>query len=110
MFAKGAGAQDVEGHGCTWIMRYFVVRRSGMMGRDRMGGHFSGVEIFMARLFEKLVIRGVQMRNRLGVSPMCMYSSVNGYANDWHLVHLGSRAVGGYGLVIAEATAVEARG
>ncbi len=64
----------------------------------------------MAKLFEKFSIRGVEFRNRLGVSPMCMYSSVNGYANDWHLVHLGSRAVGGFGLIFAEATAVEARG
>lgn len=64
----------------------------------------------MAHLFEELKVRGVTLRNRVGVSPMCQYSSVDGYANDWHLVHLGSRAVGGAGLVIAEATAVEARG
>jgi 2,4-dienoyl-CoA reductase-like NADH-dependent reductase (Old Yellow Enzyme family) len=64
----------------------------------------------MPSLFDSVTFRSVTLRNRLGVSPMCMYSSNNGYANDWHLVHLGSRAVGGYGLVIAEATAVEARG
>ena len=50
------------------------------------------------------------MRNRIAVSPMCQYSSVDGFATDWHLVHLGSRAVGGAGLVVAEATAVTADG
>ena len=64
----------------------------------------------MAHLFEPLILRGVTLRNRIGVSPMCQYSSEDGLANDWHLVHLGSRASGGAGLVIAEATAVEARG
>ncbi len=64
----------------------------------------------MAHLFEPLTLRGVTLRNRIGVSPMCQYSCENGMATDWHLVHLGSRAVGGAALVIAEATAVEARG
>ena len=61
-------------------------------------------------LYEPLTLRGVTMRNRIGVSPMCEYSSTDGFADDWHLVHLGSRAVGGAGLVIAEATAVTADG
>ncbi|HEY4184395.1 MAG TPA: NADH:flavin oxidoreductase/NADH oxidase [Polyangia bacterium] len=61
-------------------------------------------------LFDPFVLRGVTVRNRIGVSPMCQYSSVDGLADDWHLVHLGSRAVGGAGLVFTEATAVEARG
>ena len=64
----------------------------------------------MTHLFEPFTLRGVTLRNRIGVSPMCQYSCVDGMATDWHLVHLGSRAVGGAGLVIAEATAVEARG
>ena len=64
----------------------------------------------MSHLFDPLVLRGVTLRNRIGVSPMCQYSSEDGFANDWHLVHLGSRAAGGAGLVIVEATAVEARG
>ena len=64
----------------------------------------------MAQLFDALRVRGVTLRNRVGMSPMCEYSSENGYANDWHLVHLGSRAAGGVGLVLTEATAVEARG
>ncbi len=64
----------------------------------------------MPHLFEPLVLRGVTLRNRIGVSPMCQYSAEDGMANDWHLVHLGARAVGGAGLVVAEATAVEARG
>src|SRR5271169_2099688 len=57
-------------------------------------------------LFTPLKIRGVTFRNRIAVSPMCQYSSSEGLANDWHLVHLGSRAVGGAGLVFVEATAV----
>src|SRR5580658_4825792 len=59
-----------------------------------------------AHLFAPLQIREVNLRNRIGVSPMCQYSSVDGFANDWHLVHLGSRAVGGAGLVFTEASAV----
>ncbi len=57
-------------------------------------------------IFSPLRIRGVEFRNRIAVSPMCQYSSEDGMANDWHLVHLGSRAVGGAGLVFVEATAV----
>ncbi len=64
----------------------------------------------MPSLFDPLKIKDVELRNRIGVSPMCQYSSHDGVANDWHLVHLGSRAVGGAGLVMAEATAVEPRG
>ena len=64
----------------------------------------------MSHLFEPMTIRGITLRNRIGVSPMCMYSYTDGFSNDWQVVHLGSRAVGGAGLIIAEATAVEARG
>jgi 2,4-dienoyl-CoA reductase-like NADH-dependent reductase (Old Yellow Enzyme family) len=61
-------------------------------------------------LFTPLNIRAVTFRNRIGVSPMCQYSSRDGFADDWHFVHLGSRAIGGAGLVIAEATAVTPEG
>lgn len=61
-------------------------------------------------LFDPLVIKSVTFRNRLAVSPMCQYSSNDGFAADWHLVHLGSRATGGAGMVMMEATAVEPRG
>jgi 2,4-dienoyl-CoA reductase-like NADH-dependent reductase (Old Yellow Enzyme family) len=64
----------------------------------------------MAQLFDTLTVRGLTLRNRVGLSPMCEYSSENGYATDWHLVHLGARAAGGAGLVMTEAAAVEARG
>jgi 2,4-dienoyl-CoA reductase-like NADH-dependent reductase (Old Yellow Enzyme family) len=64
----------------------------------------------MSLLFTPLPVRGVTLRNRIIVSPMCMYSSDNGFANDWHMVHLGSRAVGGAGAIITEATAVTADG
>src|SRR5688572_12784841 len=57
-----------------------------------------------------LSIRSVELRNRIVMSPMCQYSSTNGLANDWHLVHLGSRAAGGVGLVFVEATAVTSHG
>ena len=62
-------------------------------------------------LFAPLKIRGVNLKNRIAVSPMCQYSSQNdGHPEDWHLVHLGSRAVGGAGLVFSEATAVNPEG
>jgi len=64
----------------------------------------------MPHLFEPLTVRGITLRNRIGVSPMCMYSYVDGFSNDWQVTHLGARATGGAGLVIAEATAVEPRG
>src|SRR5665213_3323 len=60
-----------------------------------------------AGLFDPLQIREIKFRNRILVSPMCQYSSIDGFANDWHLVHLGSRAVGGAAAVFVEATAVE---
>src|SRR5476651_2330232 len=60
----------------------------------------------MANLFNEYRLKDVVLRNRIAVSPMCQYSSDNGFPNDWHLVHLGSRAVGGAGLVMVEATAV----
>lgn len=64
----------------------------------------------MSLLFSPLALRSLTLKNRIVVSPMCQYSSEEGFANDWHLVHLGSRAVGGAGLVIAEATAVSPEG
>jgi 2,4-dienoyl-CoA reductase-like NADH-dependent reductase (Old Yellow Enzyme family) len=64
----------------------------------------------MPGLFDPLTLKSVTLRNRIGVSPMCQYSSFDGMATDWHLVHLGSRAVGGAALVMVEATAVEPRG
>ena len=63
-----------------------------------------------AKLLSPLTIRGVALRNRIGVSPMCQYCCTDGLADDWHLVHLGSRAVGGAGLVFAEATSVAPEG
>ncbi|CAN5735072.1 NADH:flavin oxidoreductase/NADH oxidase [soil metagenome] len=64
----------------------------------------------MPSVFAPLKIRTVELKNRLVVSPMCQYSSEDGFANDWHLVHLGSRAVGGASLIITEATAVSPEG
>ena len=64
----------------------------------------------MPNLFDPLSIRDVTLPNRIVVSPMCQYSCANGFANDWHLVHLGSRAVGGAGLVMTEAAAVAPEG
>ena len=64
----------------------------------------------MSHLFDPLTIKSITLRNRIGVSPMCQYSSKDGVANDWHVVHLGSRAIGGASLVIVEATAVSPEG
>ncbi|HBG08014.1 MAG: oxidoreductase [Geobacteraceae bacterium GWC2_58_44] len=64
----------------------------------------------MSRLFTPLTLRELSIRNRIFVSPMCQYSSREGIPGDWHLVHLGSRAVGGAGLVMVEASAVSAQG
>ena len=61
-------------------------------------------------LLSPLSIRGVTFRNRIVMSPMCQYSATDGMANDWHLVHLGSRAAGGVALVMVEATAVTPEG
>ena len=64
----------------------------------------------MALLFSPLQLRSIELKNRIVVSPMCQYSAEDGFANDWHLVHLGSHAVGGAALVFTEATAVSPEG
>ncbi|CAI9085178.1 NADH:flavin oxidoreductase/NADH oxidase [Candidatus Methylacidiphilum fumarolicum] len=64
----------------------------------------------MSKLFESFCIRSVRFKNRIFLSPMCMYSAEEGFVNEWHLVHLGSRAVGGVSLVMVEATAVSPEG
>lgn len=64
----------------------------------------------MSKLFSPLTIKKTTFKNRIGISSMCMYSSSDGFANDFHLVHLGSRAIGGAGLVMQEATAVSPEG
>ena len=61
-------------------------------------------------LYSPLTLKGLTLPNRIVVSPMCQYSSIDGMANDWHIVHLGSRAVGGAGLVFTEAVAVSPEG
>lgn len=64
----------------------------------------------MSKLFSPLTIKGITFRNRLAMAPMCQYSANNGFASDWHLAHYGSRAAGGAGLIIQEATAVAPEG
>ncbi len=64
----------------------------------------------MGNLFSSITIKGVELKNRITVSPMCQYSSEDGFANDWHLVHLGGMATGGAGLIITEAAAVSPEG
>lgn len=78
-----------------------------MVSPGRKFGHPKRVD---NPLFSPLQIRGVTIPNRLAVSPMCEYSAEDGFANDWHLVHLGARAAGGAGLVMVEATAVVPEG
>jgi 2,4-dienoyl-CoA reductase-like NADH-dependent reductase (Old Yellow Enzyme family) len=69
-----------------------------------------GFAFTMSKLFTPITIKSVTLKNRIVISPMCQYSASDGFANDWHLVHLGSRAVGGAGLIIQEATAVSPEG
>lgn len=64
----------------------------------------------MSKLLSSLTIRDIKLRNRIAISPMCMYSAIDGFANEWHMVHYGSRATGGAGLIIQEATAVSPEG
>jgi 2,4-dienoyl-CoA reductase-like NADH-dependent reductase (Old Yellow Enzyme family) len=64
----------------------------------------------MSKLFSPLIIKSITLKNRIVVSPMCQYSATDGFTNDWHLVHLGTRAVGGSGLIFMEATAVSPEG
>lgn len=75
--------------------------QTSLINADRLNG-----KEIQSALFEPFTLRGVTLRNRIAVSPMCQYNSTDGFANDWHLVHLGSRAVGGAGLVMTEGTAV----
>ena len=83
--------------------------RIGQYSRPAWLGFFLGASM-PNRLFSPLTLRTVEFRNHIFVSPMCQYSAVDGVANDWHLVHLGSRATGGAGLVMVEATAVTPAG
>ncbi len=64
----------------------------------------------MSKLFSSLDIKNITLKNRIVVSPMCQYSSEEGFANEWHMVHLGSRAIGGAALIFTEATAVSPEG
>ncbi|GAB3749396.1 NADH:flavin oxidoreductase/NADH oxidase [Lysobacter olei] len=80
-------------------------------GRARPHDYFPDpVSHSVSKLFEPLAQRSLHLRNRIVVSPMCQYSANDGVPNDWHLVHLGSRAVGGAAVVVAEATAVSPEG
>jgi 2,4-dienoyl-CoA reductase-like NADH-dependent reductase (Old Yellow Enzyme family) len=81
-----------------------VTTRAGQAGTEH------DREVPEIDLLSPLKIRSVTFRNRIAMSPMCQYSAQDGFANDWHLVHLGSRAVGGVALVMVEATAVTAEG
>src|SRR5260370_32694953 len=82
----------------------YATARAGQAGTDH------DREVPEIDLLSPLTIRGVSFRNRIAMSPMCQYSAQDGFANDWHLVHLGSRAVGGAALTMVEATAVTAEG
>src|SRR5690606_14610540 len=133
---KSDGSRPRSGDNSTHARPNGSFRNSGMPGQSNSGGSGVAVGNFMraARsgrrsnrerhdpedaavmmgtmpaLFEPLDLRSRRARNRIVVSPMCQYSARNGVANDWHLVHLGGFAKGGAGIVLTEATAVEARG
>jgi 2,4-dienoyl-CoA reductase-like NADH-dependent reductase (Old Yellow Enzyme family) len=89
----------VPGNAC-YLRNYFLFKKLF---------HYN-LNIFMSLLFSPIAIKSLILKNRIVVSPMCQYSSVDGFATDWHLVHLGSRAVGGAALIIQEATSVAATG
>lgn len=93
---------DHQSTKCLLLTTEFVLRK--------IGGKFAGKQFMMALLFEPIKIREITLKNRIVVSPMCQYSSVDGFANDWHLVHLGTRAVGGAALIFTEAAAVSPEG
>src|SRR4051794_10914351 len=76
----------------------------------RRAGSDHDREVVEIDLLSPLTLREITFRNRIAMSPMCQYSAHEGFANDWHLVHLGTRAVGGVGLVMVEATAVTREG
>jgi 2,4-dienoyl-CoA reductase-like NADH-dependent reductase (Old Yellow Enzyme family) len=86
-------------------LKYLAMNRANPTIARTMNAHSAA-----PHLFAPLTVKSITLRNRIGVSPMCEYSSNDGVATDWHLVHLGSRAVGGAGLIIAEATAVSPEG
>jgi 2,4-dienoyl-CoA reductase-like NADH-dependent reductase (Old Yellow Enzyme family) len=68
------------------------------------------MELNVPHLFEPLTLREITFPNRIGISPMCQYSAIDGHAQPWHTIHLGARAVGGAGMVMVEASAIEPRG
>src|SRR3970282_2669481 len=70
----------------------------------------SKIKSMSSILFSPLQIKSITLKNRIAISPMCQYSATDGFANDWHLVHLGSRATGGTALIIQAATSVSPEG
>jgi hypothetical protein len=100
----------LQGFGGCLQRRWSTDDRRRSARPDSTAQTIEGTGTAAASLFTPLRIRDITLRNRIAVSPMCQYSTEEGFANDWHLVHLGSRAVGGAGLVLMEATAVEPHG
>lgn len=98
--AAGVAAATATSEGLRASVRTSEESTVSEEGREPGGSH----------LFSPLTLRGVTLRNRIAMSPMCQYSSEDGFATDWHLAHHAARAVGGVGLLIAEATGVEPRG
>ena len=86
------------------------MKRDGSDGSSPAVCETTGPKTATPPLFQPFPLRGVTFANRVFVSPMCQYSAVDGTVDDWHLVHLGSRAVGGAGLVMTEMTNVSAEG
>lgn len=100
-------------------MEYFLIDNDCLMRLSviearfiifELNEHQFGFAFTMSILFTPITIKSVTLKNRIVISPMCQYSATDGFANDWHLVHLGSRAVGGAGLIIQEATAISPEG
>src|SRR5262249_57241729 len=85
----------------------FIAQVDRVVAREVKAQGFGG-DTALPPMFQPFRLRGMTLANRVVVSPMCQYSAVDGMPNDWHLVHLGSRAIGGGGLVFTEMTAVSA--
>jgi 2,4-dienoyl-CoA reductase-like NADH-dependent reductase (Old Yellow Enzyme family) len=92
----------------VWLKEYSSMTTLPIKGDQHPINEKQGSKVLS--LFDTITLRGITFRNRIVVSPMCQYSATDGFASDWHLVHLGSFATGGAALVMTEAAAVEERG
>ena len=92
------------------LMRLTYLKSTFYRKPSKIYSQKSKIKNMASKLFSPLQIKSLTFKNRITISPMCQYSAIDGFANDWHLVHLGSRASGGAALIIQEATSVSPEG